>query len=298
MQFYKRRTRSTPLPREIQDTIIDNLAGDVDTLLNTCLVNKAWRVRTCIHLHSKIFVRATACKDHTVIVDLHGVTTHEPLTTNTNPRCDFKTRIDSIPSLYDLPVTDITLTATSERERMEHAIRGIQCIKPTIYGCIVTYCLTRFKNLKTLTVDNVDWVDCPDTVDRCTCLEHITKRSYRALNFRNIDHRSVLSNIYFITCSASTIDYLCLSNVTFDQATYRPYTVVPTQLLSFAMPMQPWDEYLPDYAPSTLRGIEFDDLLFSERNMIRNLLQKHKTTLEHVGLRPRWFTNGMLHLFE
>ncbi|KAF7789313.1 hypothetical protein EIP86_000257 [Pleurotus ostreatoroseus] len=290
--------RVMPIPQEIQDNIIDKLAGDIDTLFRTCLVNKAWRLRTYVHLHTRIVVRAIACKSYAIIVNEDGSISNEELTSKTNPSRDFYQCLDDVPNSFDPHITHLTLSAASGSQRLEHALRGIQFIKPILEACTIRTCLLRYPKLVSLTIEDVEWADCLESSVHCTCMEDGPKRVYETIALRRISHRSVYSYITFVTRSASAIKHLIMEDISFnrEECLAPRYAAVPTECLTFSFIDHPWEQNIPNFAPSTLRSLEFRAMSWHDQDLIEAMIRKQKLTLEHIALKVWWFGDGMWRL--
>ena len=181
---------------------------------------------------------------------------------------------------------------------MKNAAVGIQLVKPELDACTVRAYLQRYPRLESLQIEDVEWVDCPDTqpdtASHCNCIQLYAPRPFSSLALRRIAHRGTSSNATFLTQAASTLDEFIIDGVIYEDCDRPPYPMVPVKSFSLGISRQPWGAVTPDLGHSSLTSLRLTPVSWVEIEWVRHIVLAHCDTLEEFHLRIWWSASRKL----
>lgn len=283
------------LPQELQDEIVRGNSDDIVTLRETSLVNAAWRETTYRYLFSSLNIRATACRPVVATLDDFANIIFRDFLPDENPSRTFRRILTLLPHSFDAKVKSLALKAASLEDRMKNAAVGIQVVKPELDACTVRAYLERFPQLESLEIEDVEWVDCPDTkpdaASHCNCIQLYPPRPFSRLALRRITHRGTSSNATLLTQAASTLDDFVVDSVIYEDCDRPPYPMVPVKSFTLGISRQPWGAVKPDLGCSNLTSLRLLFVSSGEIEWVRQIVLAHCNTLEEFSIRV-WCSTG------
>ncbi|KAF7796805.1 hypothetical protein EIP86_007989 [Pleurotus ostreatoroseus] len=276
------------LPQEVQELVIDENGDDTVTLLSSSLVNHAWYARAHRHLFACLRIRAMRCRPLQLVVNAQEVLEGVAVPQDLDPTFSFEKALATLPHTLGGTVTHLVLTSASGATRMKNAAQGIQLLRPELTACTVKAFIEQFPRLHSITIEDVEWADCPRTQEHCDCMEVMDRRIFSSIVLRNVWHHFVGMNATYVTQCAAQVHELVVEGLKYQESARPPYPEIAAEKLTFGTAMAPPTVILPELQVGTLQVVDITTMCYLDIDLVCDLLETHGDHVKQLGLSVYW----------